>query len=149
MKDYNYSKKRKINSLRNIDLNLKKMFSAVYSFNYTYMESSFKLTTDKGFVFYLKNTQTPQLNKSYKMIVTVEFNKSKINEEKRRILEENNFVFVEENKENIISESPFGALNVFEFNIEKITYKNVLNFLILSIENKVKNIKKFVDLMEN
>ncbi|WP_337972407.1 hypothetical protein [Mesomycoplasma hyorhinis] len=46
------------------------------------MESSFKLTTDKGFVFYLKNTQTPQLNKSYKMIVTVEFNKSKINEEK-------------------------------------------------------------------
>ncbi len=125
------------------------MFSAVYSFNYTYMESSFKLTTDKDFVFYLKNTQTPQLNKSYKMIVTVEFNKSKINEEKRRILEENNFVFVEENKENIISESPFGALNVFEFNIEKITYKNVLNFLILSIENKVKNIKKFVDLMEN
>ncbi|WP_434326927.1 hypothetical protein [Mesomycoplasma hyorhinis] len=113
------------------------------------MESSFKLTTDKGFVFYLKNTQTPQLNKSYKMIVTVEFNKSKINEEKRRILEENNFVFVEENKENIISVSPFGALNVFEFNIEKITYKNVLNFLILSIENKVKNIKKFVDLMEN
>ena len=33
--------------------------------------------------------------------------------------------------------------------IEKIIYKNVLNFLILSIENKVKNIKKFVDLMEN
>ncbi|QJB71568.1 hypothetical protein HF996_00400 [Mycoplasma sp. 1654_15] len=125
------------------------MFSEVYSFNYTYMESCFKLTTNNDFIFYLKNTQTPQLNKSYKMIATVEFNKLKINEEKRRILEENNFILFEENEENISFETPFGSLNVFEFNIERLTYKNVLKFLILSIENKVKYIKKFVDIIES